>query len=465
MAIKVKSFLVEDNSGATIEMTESQFVQHIAENNSIPEMEGMEVADVVRGLMDQASRNSEIDEDFSKENPGISEAYDAVRDALQESKNLKQQQKDLAKEAAEATRKRKEEEKLEKEKEKAETEKRQKKFSEIVSKSTKVKDSDLAREIKAMRSALPSEFSLAQNENGDGFSLEVAEGAEINEVSLGKAIGALAGQQATSDFMTQSRGFLIGGLANAIKERGLYPSIIQAAKAIEAAMPEGIGLKQRAIESYARMDSRIPLEYRSSNGRDTYYLALANARALKPDKSSNESKEDFKEREEAYLEDRNKIAEKIKSGEFSDLKSISKAVTDFEVKHGVRESKSPQKSIPEYLKDFFYSSYILDLMDSLGKGDEIELYDKDSGDGVTYTREQLKEVREASKDKISEGYIKGVAGGKKVSAEEVSNGKVVMSTAVTEEDDNGNDVPKKDEKGEQVFEDITYDVRMVNPFS
>lgn len=445
-----------------ISLTEHEFIAYVSKNVEVPEVPQSTEQDVISGMMTQAKSKSELGDEIEAEIPGITAVYDFILEAMEQSVKITEDRKaakasEKAEKAAEKEAKKKAEEAAAKE-----LGKKQNKFSEWIGKSSSKVDDNIIKEVTALSKSLPKEILLAENSAGNGFGFEIAEGAELTEAVLGKTIGALVAQQGASDFMTQSRGFLLGGMANKVKERGLYKSLIQAGKAISEALPANLAINGKAIESYARMESRIGLEYRNSEIKDSAYLKLANSKM--PKKGDDESADEFEARTKEYVEDRDAIAEGLANGQILNAKEVAAKVIDMEVKHGIREEKDPNaKTSGDYFKQFFFATFykaqLLGVHEEGGvvvtKGDDEE---------YTYTEADLDNLISEAKTNLA-NIINVKVGGQKCGIAEISAGSIEIDTVINVEDEeSGKLVPQLDDKGEAVTESVTHKVYPVNPF-
>jgi len=456
--IKVKTYKLEID-GETKDFTESQFENYISENVEIPKSDHSK-EDSIRGLVKAAAAGGELKED--EVGSEIAAAYDAIKALVDESKEIYADEK-LAREV-EREQKAAAKEKAEKEAAVAAEKlaKQQSKFSEMIGKSTKVNE-EIVKGVKSLNAALPKGVSLTENATGNGFALGFDEGVTLTESIVAKSIGAIVGQQAGADAMSQTRGFLLGGMANEVKRLGLYPSIIKAAAAIAEATPEEARITGKLIEGYARMDNRIALDNRNTSIKDNAYLTLANAKMPKQDKGEDDAA--FEARQTAYIEDRDAIAEGLGNGQIENAKEVKVKVDEMLIKHGMKEAPNPDaKSKSDYLTQYFFATFY--KQELLGLHDKGVVVVSSGEDELSYTEKDLDALIVESEANLSNMLIRTpkIQGIKAFGLEELKVGEVTLDINITEVNEEGKTIVKKNDKGEIETEEKTFKIYPPNPF-
>lgn len=388
---KIEKLFIEDENGEFGEIDRETFLKMIKEENNVQDLELGEAVhpadEVVKGIVGLVESGDELQDELSDLQP----VYDYVLEKVTASKEYIDSQKEAERAEREQKKKEREEEKARKEKEKAELEARQTGLMSALKKGTDKAQTSFKKELESLKAGLPKGIEIVANDK-KGFGLQIDDG--ISDEQLGAATGYFLQKEENSKFMQHTAGFFVGELCNRMVAIGVYPSKMQAAKAIATKAEEyGKKVHPRGIESYARMAERIPVEYRNSEIVDKAYLELANAKKAK--KHDGEDKDAFKKRTEAYEKARLEIAEKLSDGEISEVKDVKEKINEMQIKYGLKEAPDPEKkSTGDYLKIYFLGREYIENLDSVHEDDSVVFQAKGSSDELVYKVSELKEMVE-----------------------------------------------------------------------
>lgn len=447
------SFFVQDVDKVR-EISVEAFIKFIAEEKDVASRPDVPAEDLIAHILRSVLNDEPITQDLLED--GHSKLFQYIERLVREDSELREANRlrqiaidEKIREEAKAT--------------KAEIKRRR----EIVegsmrAKATRMRGEGLKREIRALQDSMPHGVEIALNSSGNGIGISLPEGEELSEEQFGDSLGALFASSSVAEAMAQSRAFLIGGLCNEAVKQGLYRSKIQAGKSISDTLRGiGINISGKTIETYARTDSRINIEYRNNSAPDSAYISLAQSKL--PKQENGESDAAYESRIERYVEKRNEIAEKIGNEELSTVRDVKKAVEGLEIDHGVREKKDPnQKPRYAYLTDYFHATHYLENF--LGKHKEgtvitISL----DGEKTEYSECDLKEIRDIAISQLSPS-IKSNVGGDVFTHDDLIEGTCEIEAIVTYVDMEGKTTVKKDENGEDLVELKTFNAYPPNIF-
>jgi hypothetical protein len=443
---KNETVFVADENGEFAEVERSNFIKFLIEKHDVQDLD-LEGAvhskeEVAKGILGLVEEGAELMDSLSD----LQHVYDDVVEILTASKEYVDSQKDAAKEEKEAKKKEKEEERAKAEEEKKNLEKRQTSLMNFLKKGTDKASAVFKKDLEALKKGLPEGIEIASSEHGFGLNIS----KDITDAQLGAATGFFLQREVDSRFMQNTAGFFVGQLCNHFVKIGVYPSRMQAAKAIcTKAEEQGKKIHPRGIESYARMDERIPLEFRNSEVVDKAYLELANAKKVK--KADGEEKVTFKAREEAYENERLKIAKKLADGEITEVKDVKELISDMQIKHGLKEAPDPsKKSVGDYLRTYFLGRECVEQLAGVHEADSVVFQEKGGADELTYSTSDLDEmVEEARLNLVNVLFEYKHTTGETVTLADLIEGKKEMDVPVV--DLKGKDTGEKKKSSVSVF--------------
>lgn len=361
----------------------------------------------------------------------------------------------------------KEKDKQEKENEAEKTELRKKLFVKAAEEGVSLARSAFKKELASFKDTLPKGMKIETNDSG-GSGIVFDD--DINEEELAKGIAFLAAQSDNTQYLKQQLQFLAGGAVNHAVRIGIYKDNREASKHISENLAESINYRitTKTLENYARMDQRIPFELRSLDVDPSAYIAVALAGV--PKLKKGEKKEEFKKREEAYVEDREKLLEKMKEGkakikneegkeeeiELTTRKNVVALVQNMQIKHGLMQKKDPDElSVGDWLKQFFYAfmanEYLLGIAEEgkaifkvPNKADHPEAVEVETADGenikiVSVDSGSLADFMEEAKNNLQNVLFSQQG----LTMKEFMDGVTTVEVARTKEVD-GKQIPIKD---------------------
>lgn len=440
---KIEQIFIEDSEGNFNSIDRDSFLKLVKEANDVQDLElgdSVHPADqVVEGIVSLVEQGDELQDELSELQP----IYDYVSEVLKSSNEYLEKQKSAEQEEKERKKKEKEEEKERKEKEKAELAERQSNLMQALGKGSNKAQSAFKKELESLKAGLPKGISIVQNDS-KGFGLEFEEG--ITDDQLGAATGYFLQKEENSKFMQHTAGFFVGELCNRMVSLGIYPSKLQAAKAISLkAEEQGRKVHPRGIESYARMAERIPMKYRNSEVVDKAYLELANAKKVK--KTEGESKEEFAKRRDGYEKERLEIAEKLANNEISEVKDVKESINKMQIKYGVKDAPNPEKKTTgDYLRIYFLGTEYIENLDSVHEDESVVFQEKGSEDQLVYKVSELKEMVENARLNLVNALINFDKSGTEITLSDLKKGSKKM------------EVPEVDLKGKPTGKSRTVNV-------
>lgn len=421
----MSKILKKNEKGEIIELSESEFLNEFEKEHDVPAYEdddgnSMEPEQVVHSLYKLACEGKDLPEPVAD----YSDVYDAMREAIKESKDLDKEKKEAAKKEKEEAKAKKEKEEQEK-KEKAEKlEKRRNVFLEGATSGLKEAGDSFREELTSFKSKLPKGIEI---KFGDDSTFGLSIDDDVSDEDLSSTLGLLIGGQENSEFMANAHQFFIGEVANKLVDRGIYDSMIQCGKALSEKVFEELGkkLSPRNIESYARMAKRIPMEYRNPKADPTAYLAISEIPyPKKPSKKDYEddkegfakAKKEHEELSEKIDKERLELAAKVKQGsvtvkddegnevevDLTSRKSVTPLVDEIKFENKLKERPDPdKKTAADHYRIIAESQIMLEHFVGIHKKGKVVVHPSNDSD-VTgeFTEKELNERIEESKNAL-----------------------------------------------------------------
>lgn len=415
----MSKILVRNEENKAVEVELEKFLSDFQKEHQVPALDAdeengqpeMDSDTIVSSLYHLAVKGKPLPEVVSS----YSEYYDAMKEAVKLSGELEKEIKD----SKDAEKQEKEKQKLEaaqkKEAEKQELTRKRNIFLDEAEEGLKDSQENFVNELLGLKESLPIGIKVIVGED-QSFGLEIDKNVSTEDLS--RSFGAMLGAQANSNFMANAYQFLVGEIANALVDRGVYDSMIKAgADLSERVAKLGIRLSPRNIESYARMARRIPSNLRNAHVDPTAYLEVSNIPyPPKPKKAEGMSDGDFKLEKAEWDrnckkidDDRIKLAEQLKAGQTTvkdgdnevtvpllSRKDVLPLVKKLKVAHGLAEEEDKNKmSLSDWLRRYAEIDILLDnFLGVHAKGKVLAFPANDANAHREFTKEELVALKE-----------------------------------------------------------------------
>ncbi len=250
-------------------------------------------------------------------------------------------------------------------------------------------DSEFESELIGIKENLPTGVTVVQK--GHGFGVVVDKTATQDDIGI--AMGYLMQKSENSTLIGNQLQFWVGDMVVAVTESGLFATAKDAGKFISDLLLTNYGktLTASNIDANKRMAQRTPIELRNPRADSTAYLYISNAKL--PKAGSDESKEDFKKRLDAFNEDIANLQAKLATGEVLKRKDIIPFVDTTLIKHGLKDAPDPnsEPTVGQRLAQFFHATFALEnLLDVHVKG---EIHYKEGDKIVIVTKQEMEDVK------------------------------------------------------------------------
>jgi hypothetical protein len=417
---EIKSILTTDADGNEFEAEFDKYVEGIVAEfgitNISSESQGtIPAKKAVKYLITTLAEEKELDPEIK--------AIESLQSALAKIQTDVDRTKANAVSAADKAKKEKEEKDAAKEKEKKEKEEKAAELAKLqgtfvvkVNEGVEKAAEEFRGELEALKSGLPTTMSV--NLTGAGAGIALSESATTEDIATG--LGYLYGKAEGSRMLGQQLQFMIGDLASAAIDKGIYPDSLAASKAISKHLEEqGKRMSANTIDVYRRLALRTPVEVRNPTVDPTAFLAITQVNP-NPKKMDGESDEAFKARKEKLASDLRGLQEELASGAIKTRKEILPKVLEVEYNNRLKERPSgEEKASPgKNLLTFFMASLALDRLDGIHEEGEIHFLGEDGTSVVKVKTEEIEKLKEEALANLLNIYVEG----KKVKASDVLRG-------------------------------------------
>lgn len=425
---EVKSVLTTDAEGNEFEAPIDEYIKGIIEQFGVKDIESetqgkIPAKKAIKYFVNTLFEEKDLDPSLS-EISEVAEALNKIKEDVQRTKANAKSAADKAKEEKEAKEKAKAEEKARKEQEAKELAVKQEGFVAKVNEGYDKALDEFKGELENLKEGLPTTISIGVT--GAGAGAVLSDSATVDDIATG--IGYLFGKAEGSKMLGQQLQFIVGDLAGAAIEKGIYPDSVTASKAISADLEKnGKRLAPNSIDVYRRLALRTPIEVRNPTVDPSAFLAITQVNP-NPKKMDGETDEAFNARKEKLASDLRALQEELKEGKIKTRKEILPKVLEVEYNNNLKERPSADKapSPTQNLINYFLSSLALESLDGIHEEGEIHFLGEDGKSIVQVKTEDIEKLKEEAYNNLLNIYVKT----KKVEAKDILRGYVIETKNV-----------------------------------
>lgn len=425
---EIKSILTEDTEGNEFEAPLDEYIGAIITEFDIKSINSESQGTIpakkaVKYLVTTIAEEKELDPEIAKLEALVDAIAKIQRDVDRTKANAKSAA-DKAKEEKEAKQKQKEEEAAAKKEAAEKLAVVQGTFVAKVSEGVDKAAGEFREELESLKSGLPSTMQVSLT--GAGAGIVLSESATTEDIASG--LGYLYGKAEGSRMLNQQLQFMVGDLASAAIEKGIYPDSVAASKAISAHLEaQGKRMSSNTIDVYRRLALRTPIEVRNPTVDPSAFLAITQVNQ-NPKKMDGETDEAFKARKEKLSTDLRALQEELAAGTIKTRKEILPKVLEVEYANRLKERPSnEEKASPgKNLQTFFLASVALERLDGLHEEGEIHFLGEDGTSIVKVKTQDIEQLREEAYNNLLNIYVDS----KKVKAADILKGYVVEEKEV-----------------------------------